>query len=695
MGHNIVLLYSPSGAGKTSLINTQILSISGEDSDLDTPEVWPVALVRGAVPKGIEMRRIRNIYVWNALSRWVDSSECNSLLTTTLTEFLNRPLAARRAAQRARVLIFDQFEDLFTAYTTRITERADFFEQVAEALDGDPYLRVVFSMREEYAPQMDRYAELLPGGFRVRFRLDALSKEAALEAIKGPVESQNHYWATGAAEELLESRLMRVKGMDADGQSFEAMGDSVEPVLLQVVCAEIWEKHDKTKRDITVAEVQKSGDVGHALQRFYEGAIRSAASAVEIPGYEARLRNWVETQLITPAGTRGTAFRLRDTTGGVLNAAVVELERQHLIRFEERAGGSWCELTHDMLIEPIRQFNREVELIRVSPATFTGKAVSEWLENRESVLHRYRKLRLIQKRGLYDLLAEIPDKPQDREIARQSALLFLAVGVLDGTFHFSQRFGEDVYPLIAGIWLDDVKRFMAYLGWENAGDGWDPNPERHYGAASAQLRAFLRRDDLKAPRAEFKKLATFFERSAAGSSREDLIRQKANRMWRETGLPDSEANWRAAGLFVQLFYDNIASAVLDEDPESALLVLKAFQCTPIAAHAHHLINVLEAAAAIYFLSSELVERLTVPPNTSQNGAGQVTISTDDWPSDFRIPKECSAQFVVDQGSRQLKFAGAMTVRQKQALLDQIPAEYAAVANEIFTRSRSLLPELLI
>lgn len=106
MGHNIVLLYSPSGAGKTSLINTQILSISGEDSDLDTPEVWPVALVRGAVPKGIEMRRIRNIYVWNALSRWVDSSECNSLLTTTLTEFLNRPLAARRAAQRARVLIF-------------------------------------------------------------------------------------------------------------------------------------------------------------------------------------------------------------------------------------------------------------------------------------------------------------------------------------------------------------------------------------------------------------------------------------------------------------------------------------------------------------------------------------------------------------------------------------------------------------
>jgi hypothetical protein len=47
-----------------------------------------------------------------------------------------------------RALLFDQFEELFTSYTERSKERAEFIDQLAEAL-GDDYLRVVIGVREE------------------------------------------------------------------------------------------------------------------------------------------------------------------------------------------------------------------------------------------------------------------------------------------------------------------------------------------------------------------------------------------------------------------------------------------------------------------------------------------------------------------------------------------------------------------
>jgi serine/threonine protein kinase len=59
--------------------------------------------------------------------------------------------------------------------------------------------------------------------------------------------------------------------------------------------------------------------------------------------------------LITPVGTRGTAYRGQTETAGIPNAAVEALENLHLIRGEWRAGARWYELTHDLFIEPIQE----------------------------------------------------------------------------------------------------------------------------------------------------------------------------------------------------------------------------------------------------------------------------------------------------------------------------------------------------
>jgi integrase len=56
---------------------------------------------------------------------------------------------------------------------------------------------------------------------------------------------------------------------------------------------------------------------------------------------ESRLRREFERTFITPTGTRATVLASQDSTGGLPNAAVDELQRRHLIRAEWRAGARW------------------------------------------------------------------------------------------------------------------------------------------------------------------------------------------------------------------------------------------------------------------------------------------------------------------------------------------------------------------
>ena len=51
--------------------------------------------------------------------------------------------------------------------------------------------------------------------------------------------------------------------------------------------------------------------------------------------------------------------REEKTTGGLPNKVVDILQQKYLIRQEWRSGSRWYELTHDRLIEPIRESNRE------------------------------------------------------------------------------------------------------------------------------------------------------------------------------------------------------------------------------------------------------------------------------------------------------------------------------------------------
>src|SRR5687767_13482210 len=67
ISHAEVLLYAQSGAGKTSLINAKLWNLL-EDEEL---EVLPVTRVQGPPTSVLPSSKIKNIYVFNALVRWL------------------------------------------------------------------------------------------------------------------------------------------------------------------------------------------------------------------------------------------------------------------------------------------------------------------------------------------------------------------------------------------------------------------------------------------------------------------------------------------------------------------------------------------------------------------------------------------------------------------------------------------------
>jgi WD40 repeat protein len=417
--HPEVLIYAQSGAGKTSLIYAQLIPTLDGEEEFD---VLPPARVRSQHGTPISEDKIKNIYIFNALRDLSDDGlNLVERAQMTLAEYLKRrprpPVNMeenpeihssndnsenREEVRLPRAIIFDQFEEIFTLYPERYKDRQDFFRQVAEALEADPFLRVVFSMREDYIAELDPYIDVLPQKLSTRFRLERLRKPNARAAVTEPLKAERvrnaRKFGDKAAESLVES-LMMIKVKTATGEKREVPGEFVDPVQLQVVCQTLWEKLPSKVKIITEEHLKEYANVDEALLSYYENSVRKAVEAANIaieakaastPAQpetvpiitEGAVRGWFERVLITREGKRNMIFRGREKTGGLQNEVVDELENQHLIRVEMRGGEPWYELSHDRFIQPIRESNqrwiRRQPMVKRKAQEFEARAV-EWI----------------------------------------------------------------------------------------------------------------------------------------------------------------------------------------------------------------------------------------------------------------------------------------------------------------------------
>jgi WD40 repeat protein len=359
--HQAVLLYSQSGAGKSSLVNASLIPKLEEEERFN---VLPPMRVQGQISPSFKLTKNSNVFVLNALAS-VDHDDLNLLKRpeTTFAEFLKQRerVVNQYGEPCPTVLVFDQFEELFTSNPGRWADRQGFFEQLRDVLEGNPkkgiegdsLLRVVFCMREDFIAELDPYLALLPEKLRTRFRLEHLREGTALLAITEPLKNTPRKYAKGVAEQLV-SNLLRIPSQSITGT--QSVGLYVEPVQLQVVCQSLWQALTPEETLISKKHLEKYGDVGEALSNFYEHSIQTVARNTGIK--EEDLRKWFGDRLITSEGIRAPQNRGLEETGGMPNVAVDKLEAMRLIKGEWKGTNArWYELAHDRFIEPIRRSN--------------------------------------------------------------------------------------------------------------------------------------------------------------------------------------------------------------------------------------------------------------------------------------------------------------------------------------------------
>jgi Leucine-rich repeat (LRR) protein len=360
----LVVLYAKSGMGKSSLLNAGIVPAVLREGDY-TPlhirfNAWtegktdtPADIARSAIsPEGSQTTFLDSL-IENELSLWHELKE-NQLLS---------------GGQRKYLLVFDQFEELFTYPPEAI---AAFREQMAEALytkipqryrrvlegqievgtcqlHDDEFdrlqepvqLRIVLSIRSDRMHLMDRLSESLPDILAHCYELDALSADQAAAAVTEPAAQPGDFAspAFGYSHEAVQHILQFLD--DSEGR--------IETVHLQILCRNFEER--AAREGIRFFEKNTLGDLEGIIDGFYHRQLDALGTG------EARrnARLLIEEGLIVPENSQ------RLTMHEAQIDSLFRVPREHLSRLVDggllRAepalrGGYAYELSHDTLVVP-------------------------------------------------------------------------------------------------------------------------------------------------------------------------------------------------------------------------------------------------------------------------------------------------------------------------------------------------------
>ncbi len=359
IAERIVLLHSPSGAGKSSLVQAGVIPSLREQGF----RVLPLVRVNLEPPPNLLHNDRFNRYSFSvllSLEEILPEDQHSSLealasmsLEEYLKDFIQKIHKPDDSDTDSAILILDQFEEVLTVDATDREAKLAFFAQLGAAL-RERSRWALFVMREDYLPALDPFVRPIPTRLANTYRLDFLIVEAARQAIQQPAQEAGVQFNLPAVNKLINDlRLTQVQ--QPDGSMDVVPGPYVEPVQLQVVCSNLWSHLPAGIEKITEEDIASIGNVDQSLAEYY--AERVADVARQSNERERVIREWFEHQLITETGIRGQVLMGMGESKGLSNDAIRLLEDTHLIRAEKRLGAIWFELAHDRLIQPVRNNN--------------------------------------------------------------------------------------------------------------------------------------------------------------------------------------------------------------------------------------------------------------------------------------------------------------------------------------------------
>lgn len=269
------------------------------------------------------------------------------------------------------ILVFDQFEEIFTLAKTKprfaAKELPVFWEELSDIIENTipeklvsgfleqkekidynykkQKTKVVFGFREEYLPEFENIAAKIPSIKYSRFRLMQMNGYQAYEVI---TKTWKENISPSAAKQIV-SYLTN----ETDQESYDLV--TVEPSLLSQVCAYIDKERIGTGSNKVSTEFLNKYPKETILRSIYNEAVTAADNALHLDedSKEKIKRNHVkeflEERLITAEGFRAR-YNLAEKDE-YLRPGIGVLQNKYFIREDNNI----VELTHDVLAPVIKR----------------------------------------------------------------------------------------------------------------------------------------------------------------------------------------------------------------------------------------------------------------------------------------------------------------------------------------------------
>jgi WD40 repeat protein len=373
----VTILHGQSGLGKTSLLRAGVFPRLRKKGafpiyirlqyDLGVPnpneQVFEAIFQQAIVPKvEVPDREVDEKNLWEYLHRQkLEFWDAQNRLVTP-------------------VLVFDQFEELFTHHRLAGTRwgREHVIEMLACLIEGgppketrerlvklpdlsrrfafnrNPY-KVVLSLRSDYVSQLEDLEDIIPSLVFNRMSLRPMNRVQARSAVLDPgfrAEDNRRLVDEKVAEEIVKFVAGKGETGNADDET-----NMVEPAILSLVCRELNNRRIKDKQpQVSLSAFEQ--DREKILWDFYLKCVKPLTPEA---------CRFIEERLISEHGYRQPVHLDSFIEAPGLNQDVLDkLVTKRLLRVERQGRRQFVELTHDVLTRTVResrQGRREKEQI--------------------------------------------------------------------------------------------------------------------------------------------------------------------------------------------------------------------------------------------------------------------------------------------------------------------------------------------
>lgn len=333
-GQAFLLVYGPSGIGKSSLVRAGVAGDITERAHEGgtfsiasmTPQVTgvgPLAMLAGALTEFVKRDRET---LMAGLKADVEG----------VIRDLEQKLGPKSTPRRTGLLVIDQLEELYA--TPELHPDAEVFASALKRLTRTQLVWAIATLRSDFVGQIGRTTELAALASQERsYRLDGPSRHELIEIITAPAI------LAGARFEAEPDRYSL-----PDTLADQAMQSPDSLPLLQVVLAQLYTRADPQRRVLAYAEYESIGGFEGALERWADRAVAElidgGTAAAEID------RALVDLVRFDPETGRGLARPL-SLSEAVTSAGVIErLAGKRLVTLDEHGGATVARLAHEALI---------------------------------------------------------------------------------------------------------------------------------------------------------------------------------------------------------------------------------------------------------------------------------------------------------------------------------------------------------